>query len=265
MSSKSLKSLAENDDSRTQETSPVPDSSTSNSNPDLYAEFRTRSGRCVKAVERYGCPIDNSQNVSFVEYFSCEVVPDSLEKVKRSQSRDEWLEAMTKEFNSFTDNKTWELSELPAHINSLGGSWVVALKKDENGEIVKYKARYFAKGFNQIFGSDYLETFAPTAKLPSIRMLLALATHFHCEVFQFDVSSAYLNADLEEDVFVEQPPGFEIPGKGSKLVCKLLKGLYRLKQAGRCWNRTLDKFLTEFGLTRSMIDCCCYSKSDLSV
>ena len=95
-------------------------------------------------------------------------------------------------------------------------------------------------------------------------MLLALATHFQCEVFHFDVSSAYLNADSEGDVYVEQPPGFEIPGKGSKLVCKRLKGLYGLRQAGRCWNRTLDKFITEFGLTRSMIDICCYSKSDLS-
>ena len=78
-------------------------------------------------------------------------------------------------------------------------------------------------------------------------MLLTLATHFHCEVFQFDVSSACLNADLEEDVYVEQTPDFEIRVKGSKLVCKLLKGLYGLKQAGRCWNRTLDKFLTDFG------------------
>ena len=95
-------------------------------------------------------------------------------------------------------------------------------------------------------------------------MLLALATHFHCEVLQFDVTSAYLNADLEEDVYVEQPPGFKIPGKGSKLVCRLLKGLYGLKRAGRCWNRTLDKFSTELSLTRSMIDSCCYSKSDLS-
>ena len=264
VSSKPLKSVAKNDDSRTQETSTMPESSTSNSNPDLYAEFRTRSGRHVKAVERYGCPIDNSENVSFVECFSCEAVPNSLEEVKRSQSRDEWLEAMTKEFNSLVDNKTWELCELPAHKKTLGGRWVFALKKDENGEIVKYKARYVAKGFNQIFGSDYLEAFAPTAKLSSIRMLLALATHFHCEVFQFYVSSTYLNADLEEDVYVGQPPGFEIPGKGSKLVCKLFKGLYGLKQAGRCWNRTLDKFLTEFGLTRSMIDSCCYSRSDLS-
>ena len=88
VSSKSLKSVVENDDTRTQETSPVPESSTSNSNPDLYAEFRTRSGRHVKTVERYSCPIDNSENVSFVECFSCEAVSNSLEEVKRSQSRD---------------------------------------------------------------------------------------------------------------------------------------------------------------------------------
>ena len=100
--------------------------------------------------------------------------------------------------------------------------------------------------------------------MSSIRLLLALATHFQCDVFQFAVSLTYLNADLEGDVYVKQLPGFENPGTGSKLVCKLLKGLYGLKQAGRCWNRTLDKFLTEFGLTRSMIDSCCYSKSDLS-
>ena len=129
VSSKPLKSVVEKDDSRTQETSPVPDSSTSNSNPDLFAEFRTRSGRHVKTVERYGCPIDNPENVSFVECFSFEAVPNSLEQVRRSQSRYEWLEAMTKEFNSLVDNKTWELCDLPALKKSLGGRWVFALKK----------------------------------------------------------------------------------------------------------------------------------------
>ena len=155
VSSKPLKSVAENDESRTQETSPVPESSTSNSNPDLYAESRTRSLHRVKAVERYDCPIDNFENVTIVECSSCEAVLNALEEVKRSQSRDEWLEAMTKEFNSLVDNKTWELCEPPAHKKSLGGRWAFALKKDENGEIVKYKARYVAKIFDQIFGSDY--------------------------------------------------------------------------------------------------------------
>ena len=77
-----------------------------------------------------------------------------------------------------------------------------------------------------------------------------------------NVSSAYLNADL--DVFVQQPPGFEFPKKDSKLVCKLLKVLHGLKQAITCWNKTLDKFLTDFGLTRSQIDSCCYSMTDPS-
>ena len=143
VSSKLLKSVAENDDSRTQEISPVPESSTSNSNPELYAEFRTHA----KAVERYGYPIDISVNVSSVECFSCEEVPNSLEEVKRSQSRDEWLEAVTIEFNSTVDNKTWTLCELPAHKKSLDGRWVFAFQKDENCENVKYKARYVAKGF----------------------------------------------------------------------------------------------------------------------
>ena len=99
----------------------MPEFSTSISNPDFYAEFRTRSGRHVKDVERYGCPIDKSENASFVESLSCEEVPNSLEEVKRSQSREEWLEAMTKEFILLVDNKTWQLCELPAHKESLGG------------------------------------------------------------------------------------------------------------------------------------------------
>ena len=191
---KPLKPVVENFDSPTQESLPNQDSSRSNSTEDPYADFRTRSGRLVKTVERYGCPINHSESVSFVECFSCEEVPTSLEEVEESQFRDEWFAAMKKEFDSLVENKTWKLCELPENRKVLGGRWVFALKKDENGQIVKHKARYVAKGFNQVFGSDYLETFAKTAKLSSIRLFLALAIHFGCEVFQFDVSSAYLNA-----------------------------------------------------------------------
>ena len=153
-SSKPLKLVVENIDSRTHETSPVPESSTSRSNPDHYAKLRTRSGRHVKTVERYGCPISTSENVSFVELSSCEEILNSSEENKRSQSRDEDLVAITKEFNSIVENKTWQHCELPAHKKSLGGRWLLALRNDENGQIVKYKARYAAKGFNQAFGSD---------------------------------------------------------------------------------------------------------------
>ena len=85
---------------------------------------------------------------------------------------------------------------------------------------------------------------------------------FGSEVFQFDVSSAYLNAELEEDVYVERLPDFEVQRKSSNFDCKLLKGLYGLKQAGCCWNRTLDHFLTNFGLVRSFVDNCCYSEAN---
>ena len=128
-----------------------------------------------------------------------------------------------RKFNSSVDNKTWQICELPAHKKSLGGRWVFALKIDENGKIVKYKARYVANVSEQIFGSDYSETFTPTAKISSFRMLLALATHFHSEIFQFNVSSAYLKADLVEDMYVEQPPGFENPGKGVEISLQVVK------------------------------------------
>ena len=152
MFSKPLKSVAGNDNSRTQETSFVPESSTSNSNLDIHAEFRSVCH--VKSSERFGSPICNSENVSFVEFFSCEEVLNSLEEVKTSQSRDEWLVAMTKMFNSLVDNKTWQLCELPAHKSSLGGRWIFALKKNGNCKTVKYNSRFVAKVFNKIFGSD---------------------------------------------------------------------------------------------------------------
>ena len=146
---------------------------------------------------------------------------------------------------------------------SLGGPLVSPFKQDDNLDILKQKTRYIAKTFNQIFGSSYSKSFVRTAILSSIRLLSALATHLHSEGFHFDVHSAYLNKDLEEDVYVEQPPGFEIPRKKSKLVCNLSKGVYGLKQDGKFWNRTLDKFFNDFGLTRSMIDTCFSSKSNL--
>ena len=94
-------------------------------------------------------------------------------------------------------------------------------------------------------------------------MILAFAISFYCEIFQFDGNSAYLNADLELDVYVKQLPGFEFPGKVSKIVCKSLKGLSSLEQSGHCRNRTLNLFLTEFGLRRSMIESCCYFMNNL--
>ena len=137
--SEPLLSVVENDKPRTQKTSPVPESSTPSSNQDFSAEFRTRSDRQVKAIERYGSPIDNSEDCSFVERFSCAEVPNSFE-VFESESRDEWLAAMTKDFNSLVEKKTWQLCELPARKKPLSDRWVFALKKIESGESVTYNS-----------------------------------------------------------------------------------------------------------------------------
>src|SRR5271156_845564 len=105
-------------------------------------------------------------------------------------------------------------------------------KAGADGEVTKYKARLVAKGYAQRYGVDYEETYAPVARYPSIRALVALAAHHDWELHQMDVKSAYLNGDLEEDIFMLQPDGYVVAGK-EHLVCKLAKSLYGLKQAGR--------------------------------
>ena len=171
---------------------------------------------------------------------------------------------MTIELNFSLENKIWQPLELPEHRKVVRRRCLFALNKGENGGKVTCKSRSVATGFIQVFDSNHLQNFAPTAELSSIYMFLALATFVTYEVYQFDVSSAYLNVNLDEDVFVDQTPAFEVPGHVSNSICKLLKGLYGLKQGGHCWSRTLARFVAEFFLlTRSMFDSCWHSKSNL--
>ena len=119
-------------------------------------------------------------------------------------------------------------------LNPIGCKWVYRIKYKENGDIDKYKERLVANGFAQKEGIDYEKTFAPTAKWNTIRIVLALAAQNGWKVHQMDVKSAFLNGDLQEDVYMTQPPGFGVPGKENQ-VCKLVKALYGLQQAPRAW------------------------------
>ena len=112
--------------------------------------------------------------------------------------------------------------------------------------IERYKARLVAKGFTQTYGIDYQETFAPVAKINSIRVLLSLAIHFNWPLQQLDVKNAFLNGDLEEEVFMNLPSGFE-KKIGEQKVCRLKKSLYALKQSPRDWS---DKFAKVVNLQR---------------
>ena len=150
-----------------------------------------------------------------------------------------WKVAMDEELNSLWDNDTFERTSLPEGQTSVGGNWVYTIKLGPNGEEY-YKARFVAKGYSQAPGIDYHETFSPTARLTLVRMLMQLAVQKGMVIHQMDVKTAYLNAPIDCELYVEQIEGYEQKGpNGQKLVCKLKKSLYGLKQSGRNWNSML--------------------------
>lgn len=157
-------------------------------------------------------------------------------------------------------NHTWELSELPLGKKPIGCKWVYKIKYKFDGTLDKYKARLVAKSFSQRQGIDYEETFAPTAKMSTIRLVLAMATQFGWKVHQMDVKSAFLNGDLQEEVYMTQPPCFKVAGKEHQ-VLKLVKALYGLKQAPRAWYMKIDKYLSDQNFKRSSSDSNLYIKT----
>ncbi|GJY52812.1 retrovirus-related pol polyprotein from transposon TNT 1-94 [Tanacetum coccineum] len=158
-----------------------------------------------------------------------------------------WIIAMQEELNHIKRNKVWTLVPKPHGKTIIETKWIWKNKKDENGIIIKNKARLVAQGYNQQKGIDYEETFAPVARLEAIRILLAYAAYMGFMVYQIDVKSAFLNGKILEAVYVQQPPGFE-SSEFPNHVCKLDKALYGLKQAPRAWYETLSKFLIQHKL-----------------
>ncbi|KAK9100155.1 hypothetical protein Scep_023585 [Stephania cephalantha] len=139
---------------------------------------------------------------------------------------------MNDEMNSMSSNDVWDLVELPKGAKAIGCKWIFKTKKDSLGNIEIYKAGLVAKGFTQKEGIDYKETFSPVSKKDSLRIILALVAHFDFELQQMDVKTAFLNGQLEEEVYMKQPEGFSSIGN-ENLVCKLKKSIYGLKQASR--------------------------------
>ena len=124
--------------------------------------------------------------------------------------------------------------ERPEDKNVIPGRWVYKVKTKADGSLEKCKARYVAKGFKQIEGTDYSKTFAPTSKPETFRLILSLAAKENFVVRQMDVKSAYLHPEIKEEIYLEQPSGFEkIDPTGKKLVCRLNKSIYGLKQAAK--------------------------------
>jgi hypothetical protein len=160
---------------------------------------------------------------------------------------------MHEELENFERNQVWTLVEPPHDMNVIGTKWVLKNKQEEDGEVVRNKARLVAQGFSQVEGLDFGETFTPGARLEAIRILLAFAASKGLKLYQMDVKSDIPNGVIQEEVFLRQPPGFVNPKYPSR-VYKLSKALHGLKQAPRLWYARLKTFLLEHGYVMGSVD-----------
>ena len=187
-------------------------------------------------------------------------VPTSYEEATKSDESQQWKEAMDSEMRSLQENEVFTATILPAGKKAIGSRWVYSIKRDPEGNML-HKARFVAKGYSQVQGSDYSETFAPTPKI-TIRMMMQVSAEYNLEVHQVDVRTAYLNAPIDCEVYLTQPDGYNDRRKGTKVVWRLHKSLYGLKQSGRNWNFVLSEFFIQSGFTQSKVDVCLFTKGD---
>ncbi|PKI59273.1 hypothetical protein CRG98_020353 [Punica granatum] len=189
--------------------------------------------------------------------------PSTYEEAMSNIDSFKWLEAMKSEIDSMSENQVWDLVDPLEGIVPIGNEWVFKRKIGADGKVETYKARLVAKGYCQRQGVDYEETFSPVAMLKSIRIMLAIAAHYDYEVWQMDVKTAFLNGHIEEDIFMDQPRGFE--SKDKSKVCKLKSSIYGLKQASRSWNRRFDEAVKSFGFIKNEDEPCVYKKASGSM
>ncbi|GJS90953.1 retrovirus-related pol polyprotein from transposon TNT 1-94 [Tanacetum coccineum] len=195
--------------------------------------------------------------------FFCFISTIEPKNVNEALTDDSWIVAMQEELNQFIANDVWELVPQPRNMTIIGTKWVFRNKLDENGIVSRNKARLVAQGYNQQEGIDYDETYAPVARLESIRILLAYACALDFKLFQMDVKSAFLNGFINEEVYVAQPPGF-IDFEKPDHVYKLKKALYGLKQAPKAWYDRLKAFLIKHEYKMGMVDNTLFTKKKSS-
>lgn len=164
------------------------------------------------------------------------------------------------EMKSMKDNQVWSLVHLPPNGRTVGCKWIFKKKTDMDGNVHTYKARLVVKGYTQLFGVDYEETFSPVADIRAIRIILAIAAYYDFEIWQMDVKTAFLNGFLDEVVYMVQPEGFVDPKHPNK-VCKLQRSIYGLKQASRSWNKRFDEEIKKFDFVQNPDEPCVYRKA----
>lgn len=219
--------------------------------PDQNDHWVRRSTRATKQPQRY----DPSVNYILLTENG---EPDRYTEAVKAKDSRQWENAMKEEMSSLKKNKTWVLVKLPQNKRALQNKWVFRVKEEHDGS-KRYKARLVVKGFQQKKGVDYDEIFSPVVKMTTIRLVLSIVAAENLHLEQLDVKTAFLHGDLNEDIYMAQPEGFQVVGK-EDWVCKLKKSLYGLKQAPRQWYLKFDNFMERSGFKRCQMDHCCYLK-----
>nr|KYP63308.1 Retrovirus-related Pol polyprotein from transposon TNT 1-94 [Cajanus cajan] len=212
-----------------------------------YSLARDRERRAHKAPQRYG----HADLVSFAFTVGLDLEdhdePKSYSEAMRSKDKNSWLKAMKEEMGSLEKNQTWILVDKPKEQKIVGSKWIFKRKKGILGiEKARFKERLVARGFTQREGLDYKEIFSPVVKHNSIRMILAMVTHFDMELEQMDVRTAFLHGELDETIYMKQPDGFIKEGTENQ-VCLLKRSLYGLKQSPRMWYKRFDEYMEKIG------------------
>src|SRR5271168_196197 len=231
----------------------------------VISDFPRERGQLPKGIQEGNIPeeavdeltMDDIGVIAAVAVVGSEIdeLEPSYEQARMRTDWPQWKAAIDVELQNLRAAGTWEVVERPDDVNVVDSKWVFRLKKDAKGKVVKWKARLVARGFTQVYGVDYFETFAPVARLASVRSILAIAARNDWEIYMFDFHSAYLNGILDdgETIYMEQPPHHEVADR-ARYVVKLRKSLYGLKQAGRKWYDTLCHSIADIGFQRSMAD-----------
>ncbi|KAG7552374.1 Zinc finger CCHC-type [Arabidopsis thaliana x Arabidopsis arenosa] len=213
-------------------------------------EYEPRRSKRARVAKDFG--------TDFMTFLS-EYEPQTYKAAMESLEASYWKEAIQSEVESILSNHTWELVDLPPGNKLIGHKWIFTKKLRPDGTIEKYKARLVAKGFRQKEGLDFFDTYSPVTRITSIRFLIAVSAIYDLEIHQMDVKTAFLNGELDEEIYMEQPEGFIVEGKEKK-VCKLKKSLYGLKQAPKQWHEKFDNTMRSYGFKINECDKCVYIK-----
>ena len=186
---------------------------------------------------------------NFIVNLNTTIIPNTISK---ALTKREWKDAKREAMSALEKNKIWEIVERPKGKNIVDCKWIFTMKYKADGSLERHKARLVAKGYTQTYGVDYQENFALIAKMNTVRILLSLVAHYNWQLLQYDVKNAFLHGDLDEEIYMNIPPGFE--GNTSNKVCKLKKDLYGLKQSPRAWFGRFVKVMKKFGYKQSQGD-----------